>query len=293
VLHDRFDAETVLDSLERYGVSWCFFVPTMLHRLLRVPGVEDVDFARLEVLWHAAAACPRWLKRRWIDLLGPERVLEAFGGTESVGLTVIDGVEWSRREGSVGRAVASLLRVRNENGSLCAPAEVGEIFMRPTEPIFGGPPADVPFEYVGGSPVRRDVEGFYSLGDLGFLDENGFLFPVERRADLVITGGENVYPAEVEGVLLEHPLVQDVAVIGLPDEDLGRRVHAVVAVASPGSRGDHLETLLRDFALERLSRSKVPRSFEIVESLPRDGAGKLRRSALVAERTHDVLARRD
>ncbi|MCU1588905.1 MAG: baiB [Frankiales bacterium] len=275
VVMERFDAERVLQLVERHGVTWMLLVPTMMQRIWRLPlEVRSAyDVSSLEMVLHLGAPCPAWLKRAWIDWLGPDRVVEVYAGTESPGITVIGGREWLERPGSVGRpALDSRFRVLDREGRDVPAGTVGEVFMMPA----GGPGST--YHYRGAEP--RGVDGWESLGDLGHLDEDGYLFLADRSADLILTGGANVYPAEVEAALDAHPAVRSSAVFGLPDDDLGERVHAVVDVADGDVTADALLAHLSD----RLVRYKVPRAIEVVHEPLRDDAGKLRRSALRAER---------
>jgi bile acid-coenzyme A ligase len=275
VVMERFDAERVLQLVERHRVTWMLLVPTMMQRIWRLP--EDVraayDVSSLEMILHLGAPCPPWLKRAWIDWLGPDRVVELYAGTESQGVTVIDGRAWLQRPGSVGQPVlGSRFRILDEHDAQVPPGTVGEVYMMPAD----GP--GTTYRYRGAEP--RSVEGWESLGDLGYLDEDGYLFLADRSADLILSGGANVYPAEVEAALDAHPAVRSSAVFGLPDDDLGERVHAVVDVADHEVSPD---ALLAHVA-ERLVRYKVPRDIEVVHELLRDDSGKLRRSALRAAR---------
>jgi bile acid-coenzyme A ligase len=252
-------------------------VPTMLLRVARLPNVKQRDFSSLAAVLQGGATCPDWLVRFWIDLVGPHCFIMSYGSTENVGLVSIDGAEWLLHPGSVGKNDATLVRILDEDGSDLPAREVGEIFMRNTEET--GPS----FEYKGAPPPRRTPDGFTSIGDMGWLDEDGYLYIADRRSDMIVSGGANVFPAEVEAALLEHERVFDAVVIGLPDEEWGQRIHALI---QPGS----LETApspeeLRAYCRERLASFKVPKAFEIVERLPRSDAGKLNRRALAEERT--------
>ena len=273
VLMRRFDAERALQLVQEHRVAFAMLVPTMMHRVWRLPERERYDVSSLRTVLHLGAPCPPWLKRAWLDWLGPDRVLELYAGTEGTGITLITGREWLDRPGSVGRpALGSSVRVLRPDGTDCAPGEVGEVFLRPE----GGPGST--YRYVGAPPARA-VDGFETLGDLGHLDADGYLFLADRSADLVLSGGSNVYPAEVEAALDSHPAVRSSAVVGLPDEDLGERVHALVDATSPVTVIE-----LQAWVAERLVRYKVPRTIELVDGPLRDDAGKVRRSALRAER---------
>jgi bile acid-coenzyme A ligase len=275
VVLPRFDAERVLQAVAQHRVTWLLLVPTMMQRIWRLP--EQVrtayDLSSLELVLHLGAPCPDWLKLAWLRWLGPERIVEVYAGTESQGVTVIGGDEWLAHPGSVGRPVlGSRFRVLDEAGRDVPPGTVGEVFMMPA----GGPGST--YTYRGAEPRR--VDGWDSLGDLGRLDEDGYLYLADRSADLIVSGGANVYPAEVEAALDAHPAVRSSAVIGLPDDDLGERVHAIVDVADAEVTAAELLAHVR----EQLVRYKVPRSVELVREPLRDEAGKVRRSALRAER---------
>jgi bile acid-coenzyme A ligase len=275
VVMDRFDAEQVLALVDRHRVTWMLLVPTMMQRIWRLPDAvrASYDVSSLEMVLHLGAPCPAWLKRAWIEWLGPDRVVEVYAGTESQGVTVIGGREWLERPGSVGRpALGSRFRVLDERGDDVPVGQVGEVFMMPA----GGTGST--YRYRGAEP--RSIDGWESLGDLGRLDADGFLYLADRSADLILSGGANVYPAEVEAVLDAHPAVRSSAVLGLPDDDLGERVHAVVDVVD----ADVDEAELLAWVGERLVRYKVPRSLELVREPLRDDAGKVRRSALRAAR---------
>jgi bile acid-coenzyme A ligase len=272
VLMSRFDASECLALIERHRVDRVCFVPTMLLRIWRLPEAERLgrDLSSLEFVMTGGAPCPAWLMRAWIDWLGPDVMHEAFGPSERIGGTFITGREWLARPGSVGRPPpGTRLRIADpETGEELPPGRMGEIWSLPA----GGPGST--YRYVGAEP-RRTPDGFESVGDMGWLDADGYLYLGDRRADMILTGGRNVYPAEVEAALESHPVVRSSAVIGLPDEDLGQRVHAIVEVIEPLPE-DELRAHLRD----RLVAWKLPRSFEWADGPLRDDAGKLRRSAL-------------
>lgn len=274
VVMSRFDAARSLQLVEEHRVDWMYAVPTMMLRIWRLP--EDVrlraDLSSLRTVLHLASPCPPWLKRAWIDWLGADRVHELFGATEVQAVTLIDGHEWLAHPGSVGRPVIGEIKVLGPDGGELPAGEVGELWMRRGE----GEPS--PYRYIGAEPKARDG-GWESVGDLGSLDEDGYLYLADRETDMVLVGGANVYPAEVEAALDEHPAVSSSCVIGLPDEDLGNTVHAIVQLTSAVADED-----LRRHVAERLAGYKVPRSFERCDEPLRDDAGKVRRSALRAER---------
>lgn len=274
VVLPRFDAARTLELIERHRADWVLLVPTMMHRILRLPAAEREarDLSTLRTVLHLGAPCPVWLKRGWIDWLGAERIFELYAGTEAQGRTWITGPEWLAHPGSVGRpALGSRFRILDPGGREVPAGQVGEVFLRPSPDV--GPT----YHYRGAEPRARD--GWESLGDMGWTDADGYLYLADRRADLILRGGANVYPAEVEAALEEHPAVHGSAVIGLPDDDLGNRVHAIVQ-AEPGLTAEKLAAHLA----ERLAPSKIPASFEFTDAPLRDEAGKVRRGALRRER---------
>jgi bile acid-coenzyme A ligase len=269
VLMERFDPEETLRLIDLHGVTTLFVVPTMMNRIMKLdPAVrERYDVSSLQTVWHAAAPCPAWLKQLWIDWLGPERIEESYGASDAAALTRIDGVEWLTHPGSVGRPAFGEVAIFDENKQRLPAGEVGDIYMRP-------PAGAMKRTYIGSPPPATVDGGWSTVGDMGWLDEEGYLYLADRRVDLIVSGGFNVYPAEVESVLEAHPLVLSSAVVGIPDDDLGKRVHAVVQVTGPVSTEE-----LRAFVFGRLASYKVPRSFELVDDPVRDDAGKVRRSA--------------
>jgi bile acid-coenzyme A ligase len=273
---NRFDPVRVLEKIQRHRISWLLLVPTMMHRIARLPEDERraYDVSSLRTVLHTAAPCPVWLKQFWIEWLGPQKMLEVYTGTERQALATISGLEALAHPGSVGRIQAgAAIRILDEDGVDVAPGQVGEIFLRPD----GG--RNSTYHYLGAQARARGE--WESLGDLGWLDEEGYLYLSDRRIDLIIRGGVNIYPAEIEAAIDAHPLVASSIVIGLPDEDLGQTVHALVQVAHGSAIG---ATELKEFLAHRLSHFKIPKTFEFVATPLRDDAGKARRSALQAIR---------
>jgi bile acid-coenzyme A ligase len=271
VLLARFDPAEALAAIECFRVQWVSFVPTMLLRIWRLPESERTrhDLSSLVRVVSSGAPCPAWLMRELIGWIGAERVFEAYGGTERIGGTLISGAEWLAHPGSVGRPTGGRqIRILGENGEPLPPGEIGEVFMMPP----GGRGST--YRYIG-ADARATDDGWETLGDLGYLDAEGYLYLVDRRTDMIVTGGANVYPAEVEAALEAHPSVRSCAVIGLPDPDLGQRVHAIVEAQPPVSDEE-----LRRHLAQHLAHGKHPRSFEYVDAPLRDEAGKVRRSAL-------------
>lgn len=274
VIMERFDAARALGLIERHRVDWMYAVPTMMHRIWRLPAAERTrfDVSSLRVVFHMAAPCPPWLKEAWIGWLGGERILELYGGTEAQAITFITGSEWLEHRGSVGRVLIGEMRVLDPDGHELPPRQVGEIWMR------RGADAPPTYRYVGASPKTRPGQ-WESLGDMGWMDEHGYLYLSDRETDMILVGGSNVYPAEVEAALEEHPAVASSCVIGLPDEEYGNLVHAIVHAVTPLT-GDELAAFLGS----RVAKYKRPRTFEFVTTPLRGDDGKVRRSALRAER---------
>ena len=269
----RFDAQRWLELVDRHRADWAYLVPTMMARIARLPPeVRDrYDVSSIRTLVHMAAPCPPWVKAFWIDYIGPDAVWEVYGGTERFGSTVIGGAEWLARPGSVGRPRAGLeAAIVDADGRPMPAGEVGEIFFRRA----GGP--DSTYRYVGAEARRRG--DWASFGDLGWLDGDGYLYIADRRTDLIICGGANLYPAEIEAAIDACPGVLASVVVGLPDDDLGQRAHAVVQV-EPSRLGEIREADILEFLADRLAITKRPRSIEFTTRPIRDDAGKIRRSA--------------
>ena len=278
VVLPRFDAESTLAGIEQHRADIAYLVPTMMKRIWRLPldVRESYDLSSLRLIWHLAEPCPPWLKEAWIEWLGPERIFELYAGTEAQAATVITGTQWLEHRGSVGRPLSGSVSITDVEGNEVPPGVEGEVWLKSG--------IDSPtYRYVGAEARTREG-GWESLGDNGWLDADGYLYLGDRTTDMILTGGSNVYPAEVEAAIAEHPAVQSCAVIGLPDDDLGNIVHAIIEADPSELQLDELLTFLG----ERLVRYKVPRSIEIVNEPLRDDAGKLRRSALRSERLQSI-----
>lgn len=277
VLLERFNASRIVDLIERHRVTGFIGATPMLQRLVQVPAIDERDLSSLDWVQQGAAPLPVWLGRRWCELVSPERFFLSYGASEMHGLVVCRGDEWLGHPGTLGRGFSDTeIKVLGPDGTELPPGEVGSIYMRtPT-----GPAAF----YVGDnvSQMTRTDDGFVTVGDLGWLDEDGFLYLADRRVDMIVTGAANVYPAEVEAALSEHPLIADVVVIGLKDEEWGRRVHAIVQPIDHEVAIDPDDVV--DFARARLAPYKVPKTVEVVTSGLRNDAMKLNRALLVAER---------
>ena len=272
VLPARSDPAQVLDLIERERVTWSFMVPIHFIRLLALPDEQRArDLSSVRRILHAGAPCPPEVKRAALALFPPGTIWEFYGSTEGRG-TLISPEEWLRKPGSVGRPIEGIrIAILDEMGRELPPGEVGLIYMSPV--------GAERFVYAG-APDKTDAAwrgDLFTVGDMGYLDEDGYLFLTDRQIDMIITGGANVYPAEVEATLHRHPAVADVAVVGVPDEEFGESVLAIVELGSPADAGD-----LIAFCREHLAHYKCPRSVQIVEQLPRDPNGKVRKRDLRA-----------
>ena len=269
VLMEKFDPAGALAAIERHRVTHGQFVPTHFVRLLKLPEAERArqDVSSLRVAIHAAAPCPVPVKRAMIDWWGPV-LAEYYAGTEGNGLTMIGSADWLAHEGSVGKAVIGELHVCDEAGRELPPGEEGLVY-------FGGAGS---FEYHNDPDKTASVThpaGWTTLGDVGRVDADGYLTLTDRADFMIISGGVNVYPQEVEDLLVTHPLVADVAVVGAPDPDLGEMVVAAVRLSDPGRASAALEAEMIAWVRERLSGVKTPRRIEFVSELPRAETGKL------------------
>jgi bile acid-coenzyme A ligase len=274
VVLPRFEPEATLAAIETHRADVVYLVPTMMKRIWRLPiEVRDrYDLSSLNTVWHLAEPCPMWLKEAWIGWLGPERIIELYAGTEAQVATVINGVEWLEHRGSVGRPLGGEIMITDPLGTELPAGTEGEVWMRGLR--------DRPtYRYVGAEARRLDG-GWESLGDHGRVDEDGYLYLGDRIQDMILVGGANVYPAEIEAALQEHADVRSCVVIGLPDEDKGNRIHAIVE-ADPAQVA---EDALLAFLGDRLARYKLPRTVEYVDQVLRDDAGKVRRSELRRQR---------
>ncbi len=280
VVTTRFDAEETLRLIESHRVDTVYMVPTMMQRIWNLDEAvrTSFDLGSLNVLWHLAAPCPAWLKEAFIGWLGAETIWELYGGTEGQGSTVIRGDEWLTHRGSVGQPGAHCeMKIVDEHGNTLPPGEVGEVFMRP----LTGP--GTTYRYIGAE--AKSIEGGWeSLGDMGSMDEDGYLYLSDRLTDMILSGGANIYPAEIEAAVDAYPGVRSSAAIGLPHPDLGNAVHIIVD--APGL--EIAEQALLDHLAERLVRYKLPRSIEFSDEPLRDDAGKVRRKDLRAQRVSEA-----
>jgi long-chain acyl-CoA synthetase len=274
VLMDRWDAEETLRLVEAHRITHAHFVPTMFHRLLALPAAtrRRYDLSSLQYVVHGAAPCPAHVKRAIIDWLGPI-VHEYYAATEGSG-SYVDSATWLARPGTVGKpALEDQVRILDEACNVVPPGVVGTVYLKAPEARFA--------YHKDAEKTRTAYRGdYFTLGDVGYLDAEGFLFLTDRSANLIISGGVNIYPAEVEAVLLRHPAVLDVAVIGVPEAQWGEEVRAVVELKDGHSASSALEQELVDHCRSALAHFKCPRAVDFVPSLPRQDNGKLYKEAL-------------
>ncbi|GIF22795.1 long-chain acyl-CoA synthetase [Actinoplanes tereljensis] len=269
VVMDRWDPHEMLRLIERHRVTHSHMVPTQFRRLLALP--EKVrtgyDLSSMRVMIHGAAPCPQEVKRRMLDWWGPV-VVEYYAASEGGG-TLITAADWLVRPGSVGRAwPGSRVRVLDPDGDEAPAGRPGTVYLQMGEATF---------EYLGDEEkTKQSWRGrMFTVGDIGYLDDDGYLFLCDRKSDVIITGGVNVYPAEIEGELAAHPAVADVAVFGIPHEEWGEEIKAVVEPAPGVTAGSELSVELLAFLSGRLAKFKLPRSIDYTDELPRDPNGKL------------------
>ena len=270
VCMERFDAEGALQAIERYRVTHAQFVPTMFVRLLKLPEKTRAayDLSSLRMVQHAAAPCPVEVKRRMLEWWGPI-IHEYYAGSENNGSTAITPEEWLAHPGSVGRPRACRVHILDDDGRELPVGESGSVWFESSNPrfVYHKDP-----EKTAGSYNQR---GWSTLGDVGYLDQEGYLYLTDRKAFMIISGGVNIYPQEAENALVTHPKVYDVAVIGIPDAEMGEQVKAVVQPAPGIEAGPELEVELLDYVRSQLAHYKCPRSIDFDPALPRQDNGKL------------------
>lgn len=276
LLFEKFEAETMLQGIDRHRPEHGQFVPTMFVRMLKLPAEVRAryDVSSLKVAIHSAGPCTIETKRAMIQWWGPI-LEEIYGGTENVGSTMISSEEWLRKPGSVGRPSRGAIHICDDDGNELPTGSTGIIY------FDGG----ARFQYLNDADKTRGTRhprhaGWASFGDIGRVDEDGYLFLSDRKAFMIICGGVNIYPQEAENVLSMHPEVADLAVFGVPDADLGEQVKAVVEPVNPSLAGPELEAELIAFCKSKLASLKCPKSIDFEEKLPRDDAGKLAKRAL-------------
>jgi long-chain acyl-CoA synthetase len=271
VMLERFDPEATLAAIERFGVTHGQYVPTMFVRLLKLP--EEVraryDVSTLRGAIHAAAPCPIPVKEAMIEWWGPI-LTEYYAATEGHGATLITSAEWLEHKGSVGKSLLGPVHVLDDDGTELPPGETGRIYFEP-----GG---GLSFEYYNDpekTAAARSPEGWSTVGDIGYVDDEGYLYLTDRSSNLIISGGVNIYPQEAENLLVTHPKVLDCAVFGIPDPEMGEQVKAVVQPMDWSEAGPDLERELLAFLRDQLAHFKCPRSIDFEQELPRHETGKL------------------
>ncbi|MBA2956038.1 AMP-binding protein [Nocardioides sp. MAH-18] len=280
VMMERFDAEDALRAIERYRITTTQMVPTMFVRMLKLPPEvrSAYDVSSLRTVIHAAAPCPVDVKRAMIEWFGPI-IHEYYASTEANGATFIDSEAWLRKPGSVGTALMGTIRICGDDGAVLGPGEVGTVFFEREQRTFSYHNDEERTR----STQHPDHESWTTVGDLGYLDEDGYLFLTDRKAFMIISGGVNIYPQEIEDLFSLHPAVTDIAVIGVPDDEMGERVVAFVQPAPGAVPGEDLAAELTAYARERIAHFKVPREFLFREELPRTPTGKMVKGRLREE----------
>lgn len=275
VVMEKFDAEGCLDAIQRFRVTHGQFVPAMFIRMLKLPASvrDSYDVSTLVRVIHAAAPCPVDIKKQMIDWWGPI-VDEFYASSEGAGITYITADEWLARPGSVGRPMLGTAHIVSEDGDELAAGQAGEIYFE------GG----YTFEYLEDKAKTRaskDARGWVTVGDIGYLDDEGYLFLTDRRHHMIISGGVNIYPQEAENMLVTHPKVMDAAVFGIPDDEMGQSVKAVVQTVDPADATEEFADELQSWLRERLTHYKCPRSISFETQLPRTDTGKLYKQELI------------
>ncbi|GAW41148.1 Long-chain-fatty-acid--CoA ligase FadD13 [Brevundimonas sp. SH203] len=269
VIMRQFDPEQALAHIERYRITASTWVPTHFVRMLKLPEAVRArcDMSSMTAVIHAAAPCPVPVKQAMIDWWGPI-IHEYYSGTETCGITALSAQEWLAKPGSVGRAVLGKVRILNAAAEELPVGEVGEVF-------FSDGPAFAYHNDPEKTAQAHSPQGWATLGDIGHLDADGYLFLTDRKGFMIISGGVNIYPQEIENLLITHPDVADVAVIGAPDEEMGERVVAVVQPVRWSDAGPELAQALTRMAREQLGGVKTPRQIDFRQTLPREPTGKL------------------
>lgn len=266
-----FDQRAIVALIKKYQIEYVQLVPTLMQRIIKMPDFNPEDLSSLKVFCHTGGVCSADLKKEWFHILPPEKIYEIYSMTECVGITSIRGDEWLAHEGSVGRMPCGNIAIRDDDGHDLPVGEAGNIYMAwaKNAPNIG---------FLNSTPPEADESGFKSVGDIGYIDHDGYLYFVDRRSDMIVTGGENVFANEVETVLKKSKKVVDAVVVGIPDKEWGHRIHALVETREPIS-----DKVLIKFALDYLPPYKIPKSFEFVDKIPRNASGKVVRSAIVEQ----------
>ncbi|MEM7359755.1 MAG: AMP-binding protein [Pseudomonadota bacterium] len=275
VIMERFDPVNYLSYIEQYKISHSQLVPTMFSRMLKLPEDQRTgyDLSSLEYITHGAAPCPVQIKQQMIEWWGPI-IHEYYGATEGLGFAACNSEEWLAHPGTVGKVLFGELHVLDDDMNELPVGQAGTLWFKTASP----------FSYFNDEEKTRSANSedgeMSTVGDVGYVDEDGFLYLTDRKTFMIISGGVNIYPQETENLLITHPLVADAAVFGVPNEDLGEEVKAVVELLPGVEPGDELAATLTEFCAENLSRQKVPRSIDFMEKLPRLPTGKLYKRVL-------------
>jgi long-chain acyl-CoA synthetase len=275
VVLEKFDPEGTLDAIQRYRVTHGQFVPAMFTRMLKLPDAvrDSYDLSSLQRVMHAAAPCPVEIKKRMMDWWGPI-IDEYYASSEAIGATLISAEEWLAHPGSVGKPFLGGVHILGEDGAELPLGQPGEIYFE------GG----YSFEYLNDptkTAAARDKHGWVTVGDVGYIDDEGYLYLTDRRHHMIISGGVNIYPQETENLLITHPKVLDAAVFGVPDDEMGQRVMAVVQTLDPADATDRFANELIAWLRDRLAHYKCPRSIAFESQLPRTDTGKLFKNGLI------------
>ena len=273
---ERFDAALAVELIAKHRITFTVMVPTMLQRIARLAGLRVEQLSSINRLIYGGSTIAEWLVDRWLELIPPAAFIFTYGSSERLGLMTMTGTEWPAHRGATGRPIDVEVKILDETGDEVATGEIGEIYMRPLDATRRL------FTYIGIPTPQPTADGYLSIGDLGRVDDDGYVFIADRRKDMIVTGGANVFPAEVEAALSQHPDVIDQVVVGVPDEEWGQRVHAILQLRDSAptlSAGE-----LRAWCKTRLTAYKVPRTYEIVDRVPRTAAGKLNRTTLGQQR---------
>ncbi len=279
VMQHKYDSAALLRLIDEYGATNVHLVPTQMKRLVDLP--DDVksrfDGSSLQLVLHGAAPCPPLVKQAMIDWWGPV-INEYYGSTEGSVITMIDSKQWMAKGGSVGPPMPGKeILVVGDDGSRLGPNESGTLYFRDAMGM------DFEYHNAPDKTVTSHLEpGVFTTGDVGYLDDDGYLWLSDRKIDMIISGGVNIYPAEIEGVLAGHPLVADAAVIGIPNDDFGEEVKAIVVANDGVAADDELREVLSAYARQQLAGYKVPRTFDFVDELPQTGTGKVQKAKLRA-----------
>jgi len=278
VITKKFLPESTLEAIESYKVTLSQMVPTMFIRMLRIPDKERLkyDVSSLDHVVHAAAPCPIEIKYKMIEWFG-DIIDEYYAGSESIGATAITASEWRKKPGSVGKSRNSILHICDDAGNELPTGEIGSVYFE------GG----YDFEYLNDPVKTKDARNplhpdWATYGDIGYVDEDGYLFLTDRKKFIIISGGVNIYPQETENLLIQHPKVADVAVFGIPNDDMGEEVKAVVEPLNWEDRGPRIEAELIEYCRSKLSTFKCPKSVDFEKSFPRQENGKLYKKLLRA-----------